>query len=79
MPKMTRFFHSFGFTLKALGFVRASAMPAPRAVASERKITSSSAEIPAAIVTLEVDAFSPNSTTPASAKITPRTGRLVLN
>ena len=79
IPKIKRFFHSLGFTLNALGFVRASAIPAPKAVASERKITSSAGEIPAAIVTLEVEAFSPNSTTPARAKMTPRTGCLVLN
>jgi hypothetical protein len=79
IPKITRFFHSFGLTLKALGFTRASAIPAPRAVASERKITSSEGEIPADIVTLEVEAFRPNSTTPARAKKTPRAGFLVLN
>jgi hypothetical protein len=35
--------------------------------------------MPAAIVTLEVEAFSPKSTTLAKAKITPKMGRLVLN
>ena len=79
IPNKMRFFHSFGFTLKALGFVRASAIPAPSAVANDLKITSSSGEIPAAMVTLEVEALSPNRTTPARAKITPSTGRLVLN
>ena len=79
IPKITRFFHSFGLTLKALGFVRVSAIPAPKAVARDRNITSSEGEIPAAIVTLEVEAFSPNRTTPARAKKTPRAGCLVLN
>jgi hypothetical protein len=79
IPNKMRFFHSLGLTLKALGFVRASAIPAPSAVAKDLKITSSSGEIPAAIVTLEVEALRPNNTMLARAKITPRIGRLVLN
>jgi hypothetical protein len=62
-----------------LGFVRTSATPAPRAVANERKITISSGVIPEDITTLEVDAFKPNSKTPARAKMTPRKGCLVRN
>jgi hypothetical protein len=74
-----RFFHSLGFTAKALRLVKKSATPAPRAVAIDRKITSSSGEIPELIITLDVEAFRPKSTTPAAAKITPRTGFLVRN
>jgi hypothetical protein len=59
--------------------VRASAIPAPKAVAKERKITICSGVIPDAITTFEVDAFSPNSTTLERAKITPRKGFLVRN
>jgi hypothetical protein len=58
--------------------VIARAIAAPTAVANDLKITISSGVIPEDITTLEVEAFRPNSKTPDRAKITPRTGCLVL-
>jgi hypothetical protein len=64
--------------LNAARFVKTKAIAAPSAVAKDRKITICSGVIPEAITTLDVEAFSPKSTTPDKAKITPSRGFLVL-